>query len=72
MTTAWFITLPPRAPQRWAEQSCRHVAAAGFYPAAHVIDDAYVDAHLPIAEAQLRLAGARLAATLNAAFGGRG
>ena len=63
--------LPPRAPQLWAEQSCRLAAAPGFYPKGHVIDDAYVDAHLPIAETQLRLAGARLAALLNAAFGAR-
>lgn len=60
--------LPARAPQLWAEQSCRVVATPGFYPAGHVIDDAYVDAHLSTAEAQLRLAGARLAAVLNAAF----
>ncbi|WP_372018822.1 S1/P1 nuclease [Pseudoxanthomonas sp. 10H] len=60
--------LPARAPQRWAEQSCRVVVAPGFYPGGHVIDQGYVDAHLPVAEAQLRLAGARLAATLNAAF----
>ncbi|UNK58078.1 S1/P1 nuclease [Pseudoxanthomonas daejeonensis] len=61
--------LPARAPQAWAEQSCRLVIAPGFYPPGHVIDDAYVAAHLPAAETQLRLAGARLAATLNTAFG---
>ena len=60
--------LPARAPQLWAEQSCKVVIAPGFYPAGHVIDDTYVDAHLPIAESQLRLGGARLAAVLNAAF----
>lgn len=61
--------LPARASQLWAEQSCRVVATPGFYPKGHVIDEVYVATHLPIAEAQLRLAGARLAAVLNAAFG---
>ncbi|AKC88169.1 endonuclease [Pseudoxanthomonas suwonensis] len=64
--------MPADAPRLWAEQSCRVVAAPGFYPRGHVIDEAYVDAHLPIAERQLRLAGAHLAATLNAALGGNG
>jgi hypothetical protein len=61
--------LPAAAPRLWAEQSCRMTNAPGFYPRGHVIDQAYVDAHLPLAERQLRLAGARLAATLNAALG---
>ena len=60
------------APRLWAEQSCRLVDTAGFYPAGHVVGQAYVDAHLPLAERQLRLAGDRLAATLNAALGGNG
>ena len=34
-----------------------------------VIDQAYANAHLPLAERQLRLAGERLAAVLNAALG---
>lgn len=62
--------LPAGAPRLWAEQSCRVVNTAGFYPSGHVIEPAYVDHNLPIAERQLRLAGARLAATLNAALGG--
>ncbi|KAF1689293.1 S1/P1 nuclease [Pseudoxanthomonas koreensis] len=62
--------LPADAPRLWAEQSCRVVNAPGFYPSGHVIDQAYADRHLPIVERQLRLAGARLAATLNAALGG--
>lgn len=64
--------LPADAARLWAEQSCHVVATPGFYPRGHVIDEAYVDAHLPVAEQQLRLAGARLAATLNAALGGNG
>jgi hypothetical protein len=63
--------LPAAAPRLWAERSCRIVAAPGFYPRGHVIDDAYVAAHLPTAEAQLRLAGANLAAMLDTALGGR-
>lgn len=61
--------LPVDAPRLWAEQSCRLAAAAGFYPRGHVIDQAYANAHLPLAERQLRLAGERLAAVLNAALG---
>ena len=63
--------LPADAPRLWAEQSCRLVDAPGFYPRGHVIEQAYVDAHLPLAEQQLRLAGDRLAAVLNAALGRR-
>ena len=43
--------------------------APGFYPRGHVIEQAYVDAKLPVIEQQLRLAGERLAAVLNAALG---
>ena len=62
---------PTDAPRLWAEQSCRLVDAPGFYPRGHVIEQAYVDAQLPLAERQLRLAGDRLAAVLNAALGGQ-
>ncbi|MBN8224625.1 MAG: S1/P1 nuclease [Xanthomonadales bacterium] len=61
--------LPAEAPRLWAEQSCRRVNAPGFYPRGHVVGQAYVDAQLPVAERQLRLAGDRLAAVLNAALG---
>ncbi len=48
--------LPAGAPRLWAEQSCKLASAPGFYPQGHVIEDAYVAAHLPTAEAaQLRL-----------------
>lgn len=75
---AWLVRLratPAPAPAdtpragfavAWVEQACRIATAPGVYPDGHVIDDAYVDAHLPPLEAQLRLAGARLAALLNA------
>ena len=50
---------------RWAEQSCGIATRNGVYPARRTIDDAYVGTWRPIAEAQLRLAGGRLAALLN-------
>ena len=57
------------APQRWAEESCRSIDANGLYPRKHTIDDAYLQAHRALAEQRLRLAGARLAAELNATLG---
>ncbi len=60
--------LPAGGAAAWAMESCRLTNRPGFYPAGHVAHQAYVDAHLPLAERQLRLAGARLAAVLNAAF----
>ncbi|KAF1686450.1 endonuclease [Pseudoxanthomonas broegbernensis] len=59
---------PPAGALAWALQSCRLVSQPGFYPQGHAIDAAYVDTYLPVAERQLRLAGAHLAAVLNAAF----
>lgn len=50
---------------QWAEESCSIVAANGFYPAGHQIDDAYVAKNLPVAETRLREAGKRLADLLN-------
>jgi len=61
--------LPAEAPRLWAEQSCRLVDSPGFYPRGHLIEQAYVDAQLPVVERQLRLAGDRLAAVLNATLG---
>lgn len=57
---------PPAA--AWAEQSCAIATQAGVYPDGHVMDPVYDTTHLPIAEAQLRLAGTRLAQTLNIAL----
>ena len=59
----------PEAPQRWAQESCRAVDANALYPPTHTIDDAYMNAHRALAEQRLRLAGARLAAELNAVLG---
>jgi len=65
---------PPIAPlddpyAQWAEESCRLTAAPGFYPDGHKLGQAYVDAELPLAENQLRIAGRRLAEVLNLALG---
>ncbi len=59
--------LPP-ASADWARQSCAIVVAPGFYPDRAVLPPAYYDAQRPIAERQLRIGGARLAALLNAAL----
>lgn len=52
-------------PAQWVEQSCRIVMDDGVYPSGHRIGAAYVERMRPIAERQLRLGGARLAALLN-------
>lgn len=57
-------------PADWAEASCRIAVQPGLYPAHAKIDDAYVQRWRPVAEAQLRHGGARLAAVLNQALGG--
>lgn len=51
--------------QHWAEHSCRIAIAPGVYPADRHITPAYVQAHLPTAEVQLRAAGEQLGALLN-------
>lgn len=60
--------LPPPA-ARWAEASCRIALRPGFYPPAAKLPQDYVQTWRPVAEAQVRQAGADLAATLNAALG---
>lgn len=62
--------LPPQS-AAWAEASCAIVRRPGFYPARAKIGPDYLQAWRPVAEAQLRLAGAELAATLNAALARR-
>lgn len=57
------------APRRWAEASCALVP--GVYPARRHVDAAYVSRVLPVLDAQLLLAGHRLAALLEAALGRR-
>jgi hypothetical protein len=66
-----LVSLPsPIAPldnpyAQWAEESCAITAETGFYPDDHKINQAYVDAELPVAELRLREAGRRLAEVLN-------
>jgi hypothetical protein len=57
------------APERWAMESCRIVSQPGFYPDGHKLSASYANTFEPIALDRLYLAGARLAATLNSAFG---
>ncbi len=64
------MPMPPPA-AAWAEASCRIALSPGLYPASAKIDQAYFDTWTPVAEQQLRLAGVRLAAVLNAAFATR-
>lgn len=47
-----------------AEESCRIVGTAGYYPG-RKLDTAYIEQFTPVMEARLALAGARLAAALN-------
>lgn len=51
---------------QWAEESCS--ITRDIYPNGHTIDQAYVDAELPVAERQIREAGRRLAEVLNVAL----
>lgn len=53
-----------QAPERWIEELCRKVG--GVYPDDRRVDAAYAERTRQLLEAQLRLAGARLAALLNA------
>jgi hypothetical protein len=56
-----------RAPARWAEQSCRLIDTADVYPPRPGrLPRDYVQRQLPVVEAQLLLAAARLAVLLNA------
>ena len=55
---------------RWAEQSCRLIGAAGVYPPRPGrLPRDYVQRQLPVVEAQLALAAARLAVVLNDLLG---
>jgi hypothetical protein len=51
---------------QWAEESCQITRT--IYPDGHKIDQAYIDANLPIADNRLREAGRRLAEVLNTAL----
>jgi hypothetical protein len=58
-------------PAQWAEESCRIVAAEGFYPTGHKIDADYAKSAAPALKERLSSAGRRLAALLNEVLGAR-
>lgn len=55
-------------PARWAEAACRIATTDGVYPPRARIGDDYITRWRPVAEAQIALAGARLAVLLNEAL----
>src|SRR5690606_19917313 len=55
---------------QWAEQSCRIATRDGLYPTRRKVYERYAATWRPVAEAQVRLAGERLAALLNALLEG--
>lgn len=59
--------LPPDS-ARWARDSCEVVLRESFYPSTAKLPPAYAQQWLPLAAEQLRRAGTRLAAVLNAAL----
>lgn len=59
------------APARWAEESCRVVAAEGFYPTGHKIDADYARSAAPALKERLSSASRRLAALLNGVLAAR-
>jgi nuclease S1 len=56
-------------PARWAMQSCALIDAHALYPPTRRIGSDYLARHLPLADAQMRLAGARLARAIEQALG---
>jgi len=57
-------------PPQWAEESCRVVASAGFYPSGHKIGADYARQMTPVLKERLAAAGRRLATLLNNSLGG--
>lgn len=55
-------------PLLWTLESCRLIETEKLYPRRHVITDAYLDKHRPLAERRVRQAGTRLAELINAAL----
>lgn len=55
---------------QWAEQSCGIATRDGLYPTRRKVYERYAATWRPVAEAQVRLAGERLAALLNALLEG--
>lgn len=64
------IAWSPGAPRGWAEASCLLIESAGIYPPRPGrLPRGYIEAQRPVVERQLVLAGARLAALLDAVLG---
>ncbi len=55
----------------WAEASCRIAVEQGVYPPSRKLGDDYTRRYRAVAEAELRIAGERLAQVLNEAIGRR-
>jgi nuclease S1 len=56
-------------PAQWAQNACALIGAHSLEPTDHRLGSDYLQRHLPLAEAQLRLAGARLAVIIERALG---
>jgi hypothetical protein len=56
-------------PAEWAEQSCALIDAHGLYPTGRKIGEEYLSRQLPLADARMRLAAARLARMIEQALG---
>ena len=64
------LAVPVEAePAQWAEQSCAVATAVGVYPPRSKLGTDYLQAWRPVAEAQVRRGGSRLAMRLNATLG---
>lgn len=64
------VTADVSMPTQWAEESCRIVAAAGFYPSGHKIGADYLQRMTPTLQERLAAAGRRLATLLNNSLAG--
>lgn len=65
------VTAGTSDPRAWAENSCRVVSAAGFYPERRTLDEGYAAQWNARVARQLAAAGQRLAEALNAALAGK-
>lgn len=64
------VTADVSKPAQWAEESCRIVAADGFYPSGHKIGADYLQRMVPTLKERLAVAGRRLATLLNKTLAG--
>lgn len=61
--------IPEGSPATWAEESCRAVEQAWFYPAKRTLEESYLSKAYPVLQQQIQRAAARLAAVLNRTLG---